>query len=365
MRQRTVGEVRKWLSEFGGVHFFHNGLRVHPYGGPDDDWLGMNLRRVQSPEERPGTNTSIGRVDVLDSGNQLIQKTDRSGFIEDSSFHELRSFAQDCMDWMATRRLAEAERRRQQSRTRAPKRSSEAKRRMEMVIAATSGPERKNIKEAFESYESSRDRQVDILQREVQLYRTLSTAGITAATFAHESSASPYKIISQSIAAIERRAKENAADLYVNLLKRPIEGIRHALGSLNALSTATLNLLDHDKRRTSRVDLHELLEDVLRTFQAFLEGRDVKVVISLAPGNPFLRGRPASIESIVTNLLNNSVAAFEDVATQQRVIEISSRISDDQWSLSVSDNGPGLLEFGSRISGFRAEPRASVVPDSD
>ena len=342
-RRTSMGEVRKWLSEFGGVHFYCNRLRVHPYGGPGDDWLGMNLRRAQNPEERPSTNTSIGRIDVFDSRGRLVEKTDRSGFIENASFSELRSFAQDSMDWMATRRLEEAERRREQNRVQAPGRSSKAKQRMEEAIAATPSAAREGIERAFASYESSRDRQIDVLQREVQLYRTLSTAGITAATFAHESSANPFKIISQSITAIERRAKENVGELYVKVFKRPIEGIQRALGSLNALSAATLNLLDHDKRRTSRVDLHDLLEDVLSTYRPFLEARDVHIVKSVASGTPFLRARPASVESIVTNLLNNSVAAFEDAATQQRVIEISSQISGDRWSLSVSDNGPGIV----------------------
>ena len=344
VRQTSVGEVRQWLSEFGGVHFFYNGLRVSPYGGPDNDWLGMNLRRVQNPEERPGTNTSIGRVNVLDQNNHLVQKTDRSGFIEDGAFNELRSFARDSMDWMAIRRLDEAEQRRRRNRVVAPKRSSRAKQRMEDVIAATPRESREDIEKAFASYESSRNREVGLLQKEVQLYRTLSTAGITAATFAHESSANPFKIISQSIAAIDRRAKEHFGELYATIFKRPIDGIRRAVGSLTVLSTATLKLLDHEKRRIARIDLHELVNDVLLTYRPFFSGRDVEVVKSLAPGTPFLRGQRASVESIITNLLNNSMAAFEDAATQRRVIEISSRISDHRWSLSVSDSGPGITE---------------------
>ena len=111
-RRSSVREVQEWLREFGGVHFYYNGLRVSPYGNPGDDWLEMNLRRVRSPEERPGTNTSIGRIDVTDRRGRLVQKTDRSGFIEDESFIELRLFAQDAMEWMANRRMEEAEKRR-------------------------------------------------------------------------------------------------------------------------------------------------------------------------------------------------------------------------------------------------------------
>ena len=346
LRQSSVRAVRDWLSDFGGVHFYYNGLRVSPYGGPNDDWLGMNLRRVQSPEERPGTNTSIGRISVVDQHSQLVEKTDRSGFIEDSSFNELREFARDAMDWMATRRLSDAERRRRRKRPLARKRSATAKQHMEAVIADTPEKTRTELKEVFASYESSRDQEADLLKREVQLYRTLSTAGITAATFAHESSANPVKIISQSINAIERRIKENVNELYQSKFKGPVDGIKRAARSLTVLSTATLNLLDHEKRRTSRIDLHDVLDDLLITYRPFFNGRDVKVVKSFASGTPFLHGQPASIESIITNLINNSIAAFEDAATQVRVIDISTQVSADRWSLSVSDSGPGIVGIG-------------------
>ena len=341
-RRSTIRDVREWLTEFGGVHLYHNDLRVTPYGNPGDDWLAMNLRRAQSPEERPSTNTSIGRVTVLDREDVLVQKTDRSGFIENDAFTQLRTFATDSLDWMATRRLRDAEARRSQARADAPKRSSIAKRRVEDAIAAAPEDDREAIQQAFDSYESSRDRQVSVLQREVQLYRTLSTAGITAATVAHESNANPFKAISRSLSAIERRGKEHLGDKYDNLFKRPIEGIKRIMGGLSVLGTATLNLLDHEKRRPERIDLHDLIKDILKTYGPLLTGRDVKVVPKLAPGNPFLRAQRAAIESILTNLLNNSMAAFEDAQVQQRVIEIATQIDEHRWLLSVSDNGPGI-----------------------
>ena len=129
-----------------------------------------------------------------------------------------------------------------------------------------------------------------------------------------------------------------------NQFRQPIEGIQSAVDSLAALSAATLELLDHEKRLTSRIDLHDVVADLLTRYDPFLTGRDVEVVRSLAEtGRPFLRGQCAAIESIITNLLNNSVAAFEDAATQRRIIEISSEISNLRWSLSVSDSGPGIV----------------------
>ena len=341
-RRSSVKEVQEWLHEFGGVHFYYNGLRVSPYGNPGDDWLEMNLRRVRSPEERPGTNTSIGRVDVTDRRERLVQKTDRSGFIEDESFIELRLFAQDAMGWMANRRMEAAEKRRSRERTSAPKRVDVARRKVKKEIDNVPSELRKTTEQAFAAYESARDREVDLLQKEIQLYRTLSTAGITAVTFAHESSGNPVKVVSQSVEAIARRARKLLKDDYSKFLQKPIEGIRRAVQSLAVLGTATLKLVDHEKRRVSRVDLHELLQEVLDTFDPFLKGRDVTVQTDFYAGKPYLRGSDAAIESIFTNLLNNSVAAFESGGTRDRVVRISTSISQDRWTLTVSDNGPGI-----------------------
>lgn len=341
-RTATVRDVQEWLREFGGVHFYYNGLRVGPYGNPNDDWLAMNLRRVQSPEERPSTNTSIGRVEVVDDENKLVQKTDRSGFIEDEPFTSLRSFAQDALNWMADRRMDEAEKRRARERVAAPNRANKARRSLEHAIAAAPTSKRKEIETAFRSYESSRDREVDLLQKEIQLYRTLSTAGITAVTFAHESSGNPIKVISQSIGAIARRAEKLVGEDYDKRLRDPVESVKGALASLSVLGAATLKLVDHEKRRLSRIDLHNLLNDILTTYEPFFLGRDVMIRPDLAVGEPYLRGSQAAVESIVTNLLNNCLNAFEADATRNRVIRVSTTVSTDYWTLTIEDNGPGI-----------------------
>ena len=347
-RTSTLQEVRHWLGEFGGVHVYHNGLRVMPYGNPGNDWLEMNLRRVRSPEERPGTNTSIGRVVVTDTDARLAQKTDRSGYVEDEAFTDLVRFAQDAMDWMANRRMDAAERRRTKVRSFVWTRSREAQRALQTAIDQFPRSDREPLEAAFKQYDRSRDREADTLRKEVQLYRTLSTAGITAATFAHESSGNPIKVIGQSVDALARRASKMLGDRYESELSRPVTGIQRAVRSLAVLGNATMKLLDHDKRRFSRVDLHDVVREVVDTFRPFLDGRNVATTACLCSGNPYVRGSRAAIESIVTNLLNNSLTAFESAGTMGRRIELATSIEDGRWRLAVSDNGPGITDISTR-----------------
>jgi signal transduction histidine kinase len=341
-RAVSLREIREWLGQFGGVHIYDGGLRVHPYGNAGNDWLELNLQRARSPEERPSTNNSIGRLTILAESGALLQKTDRSGYIETDEFNELRRFGQDALEWMARRRLELAEKRRRQNRNRATHSGSRETEAIAIAIAGLPEKARPDLVRAVDEYARSRDREVADLRQEVQLYRTLSTAGITAATFAHDSAGSPIKVIVMNVKTIERRAKRELAARYAASLQEPVDSIIKATDSLSFLSNATLRLVDHEKRRQAHVDLHAVVLNVVKTFEAFLGGREISVHLRLADGSPFLRASEAAIESVVTNLLNNSVAAFERSSRSTRDIWISTKINEGNFLLIVDDNGPGI-----------------------
>jgi Histidine kinase-, DNA gyrase B-, and HSP90-like ATPase len=78
-RDDNSRQIRRWLESVGGVHLYHRGLRVAPYGDKGDDWLKINLFRSRNPQVRPSTSTIVGRVISEDVDNFLSQKTARMG----------------------------------------------------------------------------------------------------------------------------------------------------------------------------------------------------------------------------------------------------------------------------------------------
>ena len=337
-----VSHVKEWIQNFGGVHVYQNGLRVTPYGDPGNDWLDMNLRRVRSPEERPSTNNSIGRVAFYDTNSLLVEKTDRSGFIESDAFIEIRAFGQIAMDWMAKRRLDEAVKRREREKKEVRQKAAESRKNLDTAVEKLPKKERAPIQKAVAHAWQTVDKQFRQYENEIQLYRTLSTAGITSATFAHESAGNPIKVISRSAGTLRRRGKKYAPKIYDEQLSKPVEAIAEATKSLSVLGDATLKLLDHEKRRAARVDIHEVIGQVLSTFSPFLDTGGIKVEKELCEGSPYLRGSEAAIESIITNLLNNSVAAFERSDTRDRRINLATQLSNGCVIIRVKDSGPGI-----------------------
>jgi signal transduction histidine kinase len=342
MRPTTVGEVREWLREFGGVHLYMRGLRVAPYGNPGYDWLEMNLKRARSPELRPSTNTSIGRIATDDPEGKLLQKTDRSGLVEDESFFELKRFAIDAMDWLARRRLEERESRQNIQRTEAPKKVEEARKTFTEVISDLPSSAQQNVRQKFEQYDRARNAESQLLRKEVQLYRTLSTAGITATVFAHESM-QPISLIMRNARQIEKQVQQISGMVYENGLQNTVYRIMRQAEMLQAFSNLSLSFVDYEKRRAAKVEIHTVILDLVKVFDLFVKDRQVQLVTQLCNGNPYIRGSQAALESILTNLLVNSLKAFEQAKTTgDRKIFIQTAIHVERVILRVVDNGPGI-----------------------
>jgi C4-dicarboxylate-specific signal transduction histidine kinase len=185
---------------------------------------------------------------------------------------------------------------------------------------------------------------VNALREEVQMYRTLSTAGITSAVFAHESR-HPIRLILSNSKQVERRAKRLLGARYAETLERSLKRILRQADALSAFGNLTLSFVDHEKRRTSKVEIHTVINNVLAMFDMVLKERHVDVIPDLAEGNPYLRGSEAAVESIISNLLINSIKAFERTAPGDRKIMVVTTVNEKRLSLRMLDNGPGIKDI--------------------
>ena len=86
---RRLGDTRlmnDYLDRNGGVRVYRDGIRVYNYGERGDDWLGLDLRRVNRPTRRISRNIILGAVHLsLEASDGLRKKTNRAGFIENDA----------------------------------------------------------------------------------------------------------------------------------------------------------------------------------------------------------------------------------------------------------------------------------------
>jgi signal transduction histidine kinase len=338
-----LSDIREWLKTLGGVHFYYRGLRVSPYGDKGHDWLDLNLRRSQNPELRPSTNTSIGKISTDDSGNNLGQKTDRTGFIENEVFDDIKQFAQHCLEWMASKRLADREEKRQKVRKQSMSETSTLKTTLSTELKKLPLPSKESLESIINKYNEANKKQISTLKEELQLYRTLSTVGTTFTLFSHElkNPLSRIKMVTNSIGEyISKRLEEKDLQFF----KKPLEIIQRAISALTALPKFAMGLLEKDKREMKVINVHSEIDEILQMLESFLQEAKVTTLKEFVNDPAFMYSSKASFQAIFVNLITNSLNAFihSGIKNEKRTILFRTYISSGKIQVHLLDNGPGI-----------------------
>ncbi|MEF2549556.1 ATP-binding protein [Aurantimonas sp. E1-2-R+4] len=341
-KSSTLPEVRAWLKHIGGVHIYQDGLRVPPYGGPGNDWLDMNLLRVRSPELRPGTNSAIGRVSVSNVSGALVQKTDRVGYLENAAFQQLRQFCIDALDWAAKVRVSEREVKRRAERADVSKRAEKANASLDAVLAkAVPVTQRKEVDVAIARVFKANERETKVLREELQLYRSLATAGMTSAVFAHEIGR-PLELLDTNLASLLKMIpKERRNDA-----ERRVGRIERSSAKLNSFVSIPLKLLAKGKRRSGRIDVNDCVNNLMGLLEPILEHFNVVPKVDLGAGKVAVNGSEALIEGILLNLITNSINAFQRRGSDatDRVMNVTTAYDGDVL-IMVEDNAGGIKDL--------------------
>lgn len=340
--KESLGVVREWLRVVGGVHLYQRDLRVSPYGDPGHDWLDMNLRRAQSPELRPSTNTSVGRMTVTVDDDTLVPKTDRTGFIENEAFTELRRFGADVLEWMASERLKIRERDRSRDRKRAPRELDAAKAEVSRAVKDLPETVRKDVQSAVTEYQAAVDRQIKTTAEDVLLYRTLGTIGTMSSVFAHET-LRPVATIEQTAELLRSRLRRELPGQFDESIAPQLGRIRTAAQTLRAFSELPLRMLARNKRSHQRMDVGRVCAQMLETLGPYLSDLGIDADIEVQGSDLRVLGAVTSLEAVMANLIANAAYFIDQVpesGERKILVRVSAKVHDIE--IRVSDSGPGI-----------------------
>jgi signal transduction histidine kinase len=80
-----------FLDQQAGIRIYRDGIRVYNYGEPGDDWLGLDLRRVNRPTRKLSRNLVLGAIHLnLESSTLLNERTSREGFVDNDALFRLK-----------------------------------------------------------------------------------------------------------------------------------------------------------------------------------------------------------------------------------------------------------------------------------
>ena len=176
---RRLGDTRlmtNYLDEHGGVRVYRDGIRIYNYGERGDDWLGLDLRRVNIPTRKISRNIILGAVHLsLDSSLDLIEKTNREGFVDNEAFRRLRDVVLGLLEALEEERQIDKERIRQLTKKPAESTFSGIDRPIQEIRKVLDD---RGMREQFEPYVAK------IEHDYVNMQETLLTAGMSGLNLA-------------------------------------------------------------------------------------------------------------------------------------------------------------------------------------
>ena len=356
-------EARKnIIKQYGGIKIYRDGFRVRPYGEPDTpqfDWLLLSVRHYKSgfavsSNTGPWTADAsqlIGEINISRLNDKLNDQANREGIFEDNYFEQFKDIITKIISYMEEDRQYVA-----RKLNKLWEKQNQAKS-IENQINEKYNNYLKNKPEKNENNKSSnlpnneyihvseakkviegKDSELQELEDENKLLRSLATTGISINTYMHET-----KTLIHNLKMNAKRASE--AYRLRNDIKESIdciEKVRETTKYFESWFQVTIDSIKSDKRKRQKVNICELISKCVMSWKTSLGG-DIDFRINCPENEIFFDCFPYEIESILHNLISNSYKSFKRSFTEEKIIEVNVYNNDGKIYLLYSDNGNGLI----------------------
>jgi len=311
--------LKTYLKENGGIRVYRDGVRVYNYGERDNDWLGIDLKRVQRVGGNVSNNIIIGSVKIdRASSKGLTEKTNREGFIENDAYFNFV----DAVDYALSLIVRERNIDKSLLTTLYKKHKS-----IEPVLSDLN--ELINVVNEKIEKPEVKDEVLKYLYRINDQYTEVkeiliksANAGLNLSVVIHELD----KLIAELSGSIVRNDKERA--------------IRISLSLEKIIKGYSAMLKKSDIRLTK---LKTIAEIAIDNYEFRFLDHDVQVISNWKENNLEAYLAEAEACSVLTNLLDNSIYWLKYARKTDRKISIflTSQITNYN-SIIISDNGPGF-----------------------
>ena len=328
---------KEYLDSNGGIRVYRDKMRVYDYGEPSNDWLGLDLRRVNIPTKRISRNIVLGAVGLARRNSRdLVEKSNREGFVENEAYEQLRRAVLYVIDLVEILRAPDKDAIRTcygggASREPVTQALNELKDAIEKKIQKT------EIKQELLNYivrvENDYKTVTDILTRS-------AGAGLSMSVAIHEMD----KIIAELKRVVE---KENPSRYIVQLVKR-----------LADMVDGYASLVRASGKKNE--DLKVLVERSLMYTDFRLKAHEVEIVRMYQEKLPQVRCVGNLVVGTLVNLIDNALWWLNYYQISPKKIFMGTfQYDQDSFCIVVADNGKGFVLPAEEI----VKPFVSAKPD--
>ena len=351
---KEIGKNRNaWLEEHGGIKIYRDNFWVRPYGENDSDsfdWLGLEARNnanpvaVSSKTEAWTVRNAQGQGTVFVSrvnNSSILDKSSREGIIENESFKILKDAIIRVISVLEKDRAYIARSfKMYDDRINHKERTKQTG--SQIARSVLSGKREKNRKAQNEKMESLAktvqyfEEEREELISELKLLRALATNGLITTSIVHDLKSINALLVNRVNAM--RIAIENNN---TNLIERNLDDLNKNDEFLKSWITVVTNQSKKDKRKRLKKNLYSIIEKIVSVLQPILVQKKVDVELIKDSNSAERRVFESDFESIIYNLIINSIEAFSKSTKKDRKIQIE-LITGEYFIVKYEDNGAGL-----------------------
>jgi len=330
--------VKGDLDDLSGISIYRDDFRVAPYGNKNDDWLRLDIRRVNNPTMRLSNNQIVGYISVsLDENPELKDQSNREGIVESQAFTDLKELIKNILNQIEQKRYEERPREKDEISNRQNLYNSFSITPVTKLIQAKL-PNDKEANEIVAKTESTIQQGIKKIQEVLSRYRRLSTLGQLIDVILHDGNNFLATIDSENHLLAKEVAKKN---IDLNIVKEHIKNINEGRKVLAQLFKRIEPFGGRKRGRPKDIIIEEAIANVFALYKNELT--KLNIDISLPDSKNEVRIDDGELQMIFVNLLQNSMYWLETV-NDERKIEISVERSEYELSIIFSDSGPGIKE---------------------
>lgn len=321
------------------IYLYRDGIRVYPYGEPDDDWLGIDIHRgTVSAAQFLSNDQVVGYVNITQRNNpKLKDKTNREGLIEEGNATEdfialLRTILRYLREKPYKRYRIDLKQKTAQDLFRAEQVNrilDELKNKVKENKNATN-----LILKARTAYKTERQY---LLQR-AETTEDLAGVGLSVETASHDIMAIMGKAMNTLDSLIADTIHHEEIDH--NELQKEFQALRGMLSFIEAQLKDIQLLFKSSKQRRRNIKIKDVLEKVERIYKRLLKKENIHLSIK-QHGSPLIaKTTDAVLLQLFLNLFDNAVYWHQQISKKQKQINIL--LDGNNAQMIFSDNGPGV-----------------------
>ncbi|AMP06515.1 ATP-binding protein [Collimonas pratensis] len=321
------------------IYLYRDGIRVYPYGEPEDDWLRIDqYRGTISAGQFLSNDQVVGYINISEKGNPgLKDKTNREGLIETGNptddficllqtflaFVRAKPYAQYRMS-LLDKKIVNVVKEEQ-----VQKDFGELKNAIK---------DNKNAVAILDKAEKRYKAERQFLIRRAETTEDLAGVGLSVETASHDITSVMTKALEKMDGMI--RVGTNRKNLDLDSLFDALATVRGMMGFIDAQLHDIQLLFRSAKQRRRDIRVRDVLDKVVKIYENSIRKAKIELEIEVIGGPLVAKTTDAVLLQLLLNLFDNAVFWLDSTDTVNKKIKI--QLDGKEGLLIFSDNGPGI-----------------------